>query len=204
GIDDAKISVIPNAVNRDLFRPGDRAAARADLGIAPDVRLVVCVAMLVYGKGQHLLLNAVTRLRMKYPDLRLALVGAPSHEPRYPQLLQKLIAQGGLAEVVNLPGPQSPQHVVKWLQAADLFALPSFDEGCCNAVLEAMACGVPVVTTPVGDNAVLVDAPRRGLLVPIDDAGALAAGLGAALGRAWDRAEIARHPQGDSSDAGGR
>src|SRR5262249_15909368 len=140
GIDDAKISVIPNAVNRDLFRPGDRAAARADLGIAPDVRLVVCVAMLVYGKGQHLLLNAVTRLRMKYPDLRLALVGAPSHEPRYPQLLQKLIAQGGLAEVVNLPGPQSPQHVVKWLQAADLFALPSFDEGCCNAVLEAMAC----------------------------------------------------------------
>jgi starch synthase len=56
-----------------------------------------------------------------------------------------------------------------------------------------MACGLPVVTTPVGDNARLVDAPRRGLLVPVDDVPALAAALEQSFASAWDRAAIARY-----------
>ena len=53
-------------------------------------------------------------------------------------------------------GTLPPQEIAGWLQAADVFALATHREGCCNAVLEALACGIPVVTTPAGDNAVVV------------------------------------------------
>lgn len=193
GVDPAKIRVIPNAVDRVTFQPGDRDEARRDLGVEPGARLVVCVAMLVYGKGQHLLLQALASLRSSHPQLRLALVGGPAHEPKYPDTLRKMAEKLGLGESVIMTGSQSPQQVVKWLRAADLFALPTYDEGCCNAILEAMACGLPVVTTPVGDNAALLEAPRRGVLVRADDAAALAEVLDSALGISWDRQAIARY-----------
>jgi glycosyltransferase involved in cell wall biosynthesis len=200
GIDPDKVRVIPNAVDRELFRTGDRDRARSLLKIDPRARWIACVGMLVHGKGQHLLLQALARLRAKHPDLRLALIGGSAHEPNYPQTLRKMIEELGLGDSVVMTGSQSPQQVVTWLQAADLFALPTFDEGCCNAVIEAMACGLPVVTTPAGDNAVLIDAPRRGLLAPIDDATALAEGVEAVLARRWDREEIAAHGRGYSWD----
>jgi glycosyltransferase involved in cell wall biosynthesis len=200
GIDPAKIRVIPNAVDRQLYRPGDRHAARAALGVAPDAKLIVCVGMLIHGKGQHLLLRAAASLLPQHPTLRVVLIGGPAHEPAYPQSLRRLALDLGLGERVVMTGSLPPQQVVTWLQAADLFALPTFDEGCCNAVLEAMASGVPVVTTPAGDNAGLVDAPRRGLLVPIDDAGGLSAGLDAGLGRRWDPSTIAAYGDGYSWD----
>jgi glycosyltransferase involved in cell wall biosynthesis len=193
GIDTDKVRVIPNAVDRDLYRPGNRDEARKALGIAPGARLIVCVGMLVHGKGQHLLLRAAARLRRRYPGLRLALVGGPAHEPKYPDTLRKLAADLGLGDSLIMTGPLPPRQVVTWLRAADLFALPTFDEGCCNAVLEAMACGLPVVTTPAGDNAVLIDAPHRGLMVPINDAEGLTADIEAALKRSWDTEEIARY-----------
>ena len=87
---------------------------------------------------------------------------------------------------------QSPEQVATWLRAADVFALSTFDEGCCNAVLEAMACGLPVITTPVGDNARLVDPPHRGFIVPVNDAEALASALSAALATDWDRETISQ------------
>jgi glycosyltransferase involved in cell wall biosynthesis len=193
GVPPEKVTVIPNAVDRETFFPGDRAEARRALDLGEGGRLVVAVGMLVHGKGQHLLVQALARLRASHPDLRLALVGGPAHESRYPQALRKLVGQFGLTNAVLLPGSQSPGQVTAWLRAADVFALPTFDEGCCNAILEAMACGLPVVTTPVGDNAALVQAPHRGLLVAVDDVPALATALEQALATRWDREAIARY-----------
>src|SRR5262249_10938207 len=156
------------------------------LHLPGDARLVVSVGMLVHGKGHHLLVRALARLRPKYPDLRLAILGGPAHEPKYPQALQALVQNLGLSGAVILAGSQPPEQVVRSLQAADLFALATFDEGCCNAVLEALACGLPVVSTPVGENAALVGPPERGLIVPVDDLDALTEGLENALARTWD------------------
>jgi glycosyltransferase involved in cell wall biosynthesis len=188
-----KIRVIPNAVDRQTYRPSPQGEARRLLGISGGERFIVAVGMLVQGKGHHILVRAFSRLLEKHRDLRLVLIGGETHEPRYPRELRKLIGELGLADRAVLAGSQSPQRVVTWLQAADLFALPTFDEGCCNAILEAMACGLPVVTTPVGDNAALIDPPRRGLLAPVKNADALAEVLEAALSQSWDRGEIARH-----------
>jgi glycosyltransferase involved in cell wall biosynthesis len=193
GVPDEKICVIPNAVNRTLFHPADKQQARQALGVGLEDQLVVSVAMLVHGKGHHLLVRAIAELCRKNPRLRLAIIGGRAHEPGYPAYLKKLVSDLNLNEVVHVAGPQSPETVATWLSAADLFALPTYDEGCCNAILEAMACGLPVISTPVGDNAALIDPPRRGLLVPTDNAEELAAALARGLAMPWDRPSIAQY-----------
>lgn len=191
GVAPEKIRVIANAVDRAAFCPGDREQARRALGINTSGRLILSVGMLVHGKGHHLLVKAFQELHKKHDDLRLAIVGGPAHEPNYPRLLKDQVADLGLTEVTHLPGSQSPSQVVNWLRAADFFVLPTYDEGCCNAILEAMACGLPVISTSVGDNALLIDPPNRGLVVPTDNWIALAEAMEAALGIPWDRSKIA-------------
>src|SRR5262249_53308221 len=119
--------------------------------------------------------------------------GGPAHEPEYPSRLRALIGALGVGESVVLPGSQPPDVVARWLNAADLFCLPTFDEGCCNAILEALSCGVPVVPTPAGDNFLHIDPPRRGLIAPIGDVDALTEEVEAGLELSWDRDEIARY-----------
>ncbi|MBS0366433.1 MAG: glycosyltransferase [Proteobacteria bacterium] len=192
GLDAKRITVIPNAVNRELFSPGERAAARARLTVAGDARLVVCVGQLVSGKRHHVLLRAIARLRALLPAVRLVIVGGRAYEAGYPAELQRLVRELGLGEQVRILG-RVPQATVRdWLRAADVFALATAREGCCNAVLEALAVGCPVVTTPVGDNPQYVHDGRNGTLVPVDDVDALAAAVRAALARDWDAPAISR------------
>jgi glycosyltransferase involved in cell wall biosynthesis len=191
GIAPEKIEVIPNAVDRQIFRLGEKDEARRALGIRQSEQLVVSVGMLVEGKGHHHLVEAIARLRTKYPRLKLTIIGGPAHEPSYPELLRRKIDERNVQGTVRLLGARPPGVVAKWLQAADVFALSTYDEGCCNAILEAMACGLPVVTTPAGDNAVLVAPPSRGFIVPTGWSDALCEALGTALQMAWDHESIA-------------
>ncbi len=197
GVPAERVRVIPNAVDDELFHPGDFAAARRSLGIEVDGPLVVSVGLLLAGKGHHLAIRALAALRARHPRARLAVLGAAAHEPGYPGQLARLTQELGLADAVLLPGAVPPDQVATWLQAADVFALATFREGCCNAVLEALASGLPVVTTPVGDNARYVRDDENGYLVPVDNAAALGLALGRALDRGWDRQAIAAHLRGD-------
>jgi glycosyltransferase involved in cell wall biosynthesis len=86
--------------------------------------------------------------------------------------------------------------VAVWLRAADLFVLPTAREGCCNAILEALASGLPVVTTPVGDNARFVVDGTNGLIVPVDDVAGFAEAMVRGLAQlAWDPLQISRNLQ---------
>ena len=116
-----------------------------------------------------------------------------SFEPRYPEQLRGQAEALGLGASVRFVGNLPPAQVVDWLQAADLFALLSAREGCCNAVLEALAAGVPSIVTPVGDNAHFVVPGENGDIVPVDDTGATAEALlrGLQYGQ-WRRQEIAQ------------
>jgi glycosyltransferase involved in cell wall biosynthesis len=191
GVDGSAIRVIPNAVDRNMFRPGERGEARLRLGLPPDGRLVVSVGNLVALKRHDVLVEALARARQDVPDLMLAILGGGDAQRGYSARLEGLAAQLGLGDAVRIVGRVPASRVADWLQASNLFALATSREGCCNAVLEALACGIPVVTTPAGDNAHFVRDGVNGRLVPIDDAESLARALVETLRRdTWDPRSI--------------
>lgn len=191
GVDGSAIRVIPNAVDRNMFRPGERGEARLRLGLPPDGRLVVSVGNLVALKRHDVLVEALARARQDVPDLMLAILGGGDAQRGYSARLEGLAAQLGLGDAVRIVGRVPASRVADWLQASNLFALATSREGCCNAVLEALACGIPVVTTPAGDNAHFVRDGVNGRLVPIDDAESLARALVETLRRdTWDPCSI--------------
>lgn len=205
GVDPQDILVAPNAVDRAVFRPGDQAAARQQLGLPPDAPLIVSVGHLIAGKGHSVLIRALAALRKTRPSARLAIIGGPAYEPDHPRVLAEIARETGLQEATLFVGAVKPDAVALWLQAADVFALATEREGCCNSVLEALAVGLPVVTTPAGDNPRFVQDGVNGQLVGIGDIDGTAAALDSVLGRVWDQVGISRAlAVGDWSDVAGQ
>jgi len=165
-----RITSVPTGIDSRRFAPGDRAAARAATGLPADATLIGIVATLRSWKGHRFLIEAFARL--EDPRVRLVVVGGgPQREA-----LEALVAGMGLADRVRLAGDQA--DVLPWLQALDVFALPSYaNEGVPQALVQAMLCGLPCVTTDVG---AIPEAARDGetaLVVPPQDVDALAAAL---------------------------
>lgn len=184
--DPARIRAIPNGCDASIFHPRDRNEARAALGIDANAELVVYVGRLVPEKGLRELLDAMATLAPQRPKLQLALVG---EGPMRAELDAKVAADSTLR--AHLPGAQGPHEVARWMAASDLVTLPSYSEGHPNVLVEALACGRPVVATPVGGIPEVVDADC-GLLVAARDPVALAAGLRNALERQWDDGALSR------------
>lgn len=184
--DPARIRAIPNGCDATIFHPQSRADARTALGIDADAELVVYVGRLVPEKGLRELLDAMARLAPQRPKLQLALIG---DGPMRAELDARIAADPALR--VRLPGAQGPHEVARWMAASDLVTLPSYSEGHPNVLVEALACGRPVLATPVGGIPEVVDADC-GLLVPARDAVALAGGLRDALERPWDETALSR------------
>ena len=186
GADPERIRAIPNGCDAALFQPGDRQAAREALGLAQDAEVVLYVGRLVPEKGLRELVHATRRLLATRPRARVVLVG---DGPLYAELAATLAAEPALP--LQLAGSQAPAEVARWMVASDLVTLPSYSEGHPNVLVEALACGRPVVATPVGGIPEVVDA-ASGLLVPARDADALADALAEALAQDWDEAALAR------------
>jgi len=170
------VRVWPVPVRSDVFVPGDRAAARAELGIDDDAPLVVSVGRLHPVKGLHDLADACAGLEC---DLVLAGAG-PEHDALAARRQPRL----------HLPGWVSPAEAARWYAAADVVALASRQEGQPIAVLEAFACGRGVVATAVGGVPDVVVPGRTGWLVEPRDPDALHGALENALA---DRATTDRY-----------
>ncbi len=190
--DPATLTSVPTGIDTTHFAPGERAAARRGLGLAEDGMVVGIVATLRSWKGHTYLLDAFAAL----PDraARLLIVGdGPQREA-----LQARIAELGLSDRITMPGNQ--RDVLPWLQSMDVFALPSYaNEGVPQALLQAMLCGLPVVSTPVGSITEVVEDQRTGLIVEPRQA----APLRDALERLLNDADLRRN-LGDSALAQGR
>ena len=153
----------------------DRRAAQAPAGPVPDARpLVAVVADLWPLKGHRLLLDAVARVRRRFPDACFALVGDGPER----SALERRAAELGIGSAVAFLGTRDDVPAV--LARADAACLPSA-EGLPNAIIEAMAARLPIVATSVGGNPELVEHGVTGHLVPPGDADALAAALIALL-----------------------
>ncbi len=186
GADPKRTKTILNGYDQTVFYPGDRAAERARLGVAPDAELVLYVGSLIPTKGLIELMEAFIALAAGRPRLELVCGG----EGPLRQELQGRAEAAGLAGRFRLAGQLAGAAVRNWLVASDVFYLPSYSEGCPNVVVESLACGRAVVATDVGGIPELVD-ERTGVLVPARQAQALAAGLEAALSRRWEPETVA-------------
>ena len=186
GADARRVSVIPNGCDSAIFHLDDRAAARHALGVSPDTELVLYVGRLVAEKGLRELLDALQHLSLRRPRLELVIVGAG---PMQDELCAQATGHAGFR--MRLAGAQPPASVAQWMVAADLLALPSYSEGYPNALIEALACGRPVVATAVGGIPEIVDA-SCGVLVNPRDSDALAKAIAQVLEQDWDEQALSR------------
>lgn len=186
GVDTTRVKVIGNGVDLTRFRREDVGTARARLGIAPHVPVIVSVGGLVERKGFHRVIAVLPELVKKHPDLIFLIVGGPSPEGDLGEKLRQQVSDLNLGHVVRFLGALSPDDVRWPLSAANVFVLATSNEGWANVFLEAMACGLPVVTTNVGGNAEVVCRPELGTIVAFGDAQQLTAAIDQALVKAWD------------------
>jgi len=187
GIPEAKITAILNGCDTSVFHPGDRNEARAEVGCDPSDELIVYAGNLLVTKGLGELMEAFLELAKVRPQLRLTIVG----QGPYRDTLARRAAAANSGKRVILPGRCDAAGIAQWMRAADIFCLPSYSEGCPNVVVEALACGRPIVATNVGGIPELVN-QESGILVPPRDPLALREALQQALSKHWDSAGIAR------------
>lgn len=184
--------VIPNGIDPEIFHKGDRSEARRRLGLRANGRLLLSVGRLHASKGYPVLVGAVARLQTEIPDLHLFIVGEADHEADARPAIEAAARRLGVAEKVTLVGAQPHSVVADWYRAADLFCLPTSREGSANVLLEALACGLPCVTTPVGGNPDVVSTRDVGILVA-PEVDQFTRAIAQGFARTWDRDQIAAH-----------
>lgn len=173
-----KTIVIPNGVDV-AFWGGNGTGERLHREEAP---LIVHVGSLRHVKGQDVLLEAFARVRLAIPNGRLVLVGDEiAREHRFLEMLRQQARSLGVHDAVRFTGWLKPFEVRALLGQASVFAFPSRSEGMPLALIEAMSAGVPVVASDVGGIKEVMGNSGAGLLVPPEDARALANALLALL-----------------------
>jgi glycosyltransferase involved in cell wall biosynthesis len=167
GLDPAKATVIRPAVDPEMFRP---ASNRPD---SDGIFRVVTTGNLNWVKGHEWALSAIRLLKDRGVHVQFDIIGDGPDRQRVLYTVRDL----GLQDCVQLHGRVGSKAVLSQLQQADTFLLSSLSEGISNAVLEAMACGIPVVTTDCGGMREAVTDGVEGFLVPVRDAEAMAVAL---------------------------
>jgi teichuronic acid biosynthesis glycosyltransferase TuaC len=198
GVAADKIVVVGNGVDTVKFHRLDRRAARERLGLGAEAPVLVSVGALVERKGFHRVLECLPALRRRFPGLRHLVVGGAGPEGDWSARLSRTVTDLELQDCVVFLGTVAPDELNVPLSAADVFVLATRNEGWANVFLEAMACGLPVVTTDVGGNAEIVANPNLGILVPFGDPDRLTQAIADALVRDWDSDAIVAYAAGNS------
>jgi teichuronic acid biosynthesis glycosyltransferase TuaC len=195
-----KIRVVGNGVDVVKFCPLDKSTARAKLSIPADSKVLVSVGGLVDRKGFHRVIDVLPALVARYPELIYLIVGGDSPEGNIRERLEQQVKSLKLEENVRFLGAYPAEQLKLPLSAADLFVLATANEGWANVFLEAMACGLPVITTEVGGNKEVVNDSNLGAVVPFADSDALLVALKRGLETVWDRKFIIQYARENSWD----
>ena len=190
GVAPERAVVSANGVDTAVFTPGDRAGARRRLGVAEGERLFLAAGKMDAGKGLLELIEAAAPLLEG--GTRLAIAGGVGRTgASYADEVRRRCGQADVAGRITLLGEVPQADLAEWMRAADVFCLNSRREGCPNVVIEALACGLPVVATRVGAVPELLPSEEYGFIVPPREPAALREALRRAVVRQWDRETIA-------------
>jgi glycosyltransferase involved in cell wall biosynthesis len=155
GVENHKITVLPNGVDNQLFHSGDRNMLRKQHELTQPTLLFV--GNLIPLKGVDLIIQALVKL----PDYRLIVVGDGTEKSK----LQKLATSLQVSDRIRFVGTLSQQQLVEYYTIADMLLLPSSREGCANVLLEALSCGTPAIATAVGGSPDIIADPSAGLII---------------------------------------
>lgn len=191
GVPEEMLHPVYNGIDHAIFQRGDRTAARKALELPEDAPILLFVGNLLSIKNPLLLIDALAEIRSRR-GLHDAILGMIGGGPLQGDL-EAHAASLGISSAVRFAGRQASTTVARYMQAADLLALPSQNEGVPNVILEAFACGLPVVASNVGGIAEVHTTGTLGKLVPPGDLTALSAALAETLSQKPDRAAIAEH-----------
>ncbi|UCV17326.1 glycosyltransferase [Ferribacterium limneticum] len=195
-----KIEVVGNGVDTTRFAPQDKATCRQALDIPAQAKVLISVGGLVPRKGFHRVIEVLPFIRQTHPDLIFLVVGGASTEGNNRQQLEQQVKALKLEDCVRILGPRQPHELSAILSAADVFVLATSNEGWANVFLEAMACGLPVVTTDVGGNKEVVCDDKLGIVVPFGDSEALCQAIASSLNRRWDNKKIRHYAEENAWD----
>lgn len=187
GIPLDKVYYIPNAYNDETFLESDPKSCRTQLGLPLDKKIILNVGNL-YGevKGHKYLIEAMSKVVEKRKDVLCLIVGGGKLENR----LKKQISSAGLDDYIQLVGSKPYAEIPLWMNACDLFVLPSLRESFGIVQIEAMGCGKPVVATYNGGSEEIVTSEEYGLLCEPGNSNQLAANILSALETSWDTKRI--------------
>ncbi|MDA8326969.1 MAG: glycosyltransferase family 4 protein [Nitrospiraceae bacterium] len=166
-----KIDVVYNGCDSELFSPdaGFRTILRERLGIGKENRVLMFAGTINASKGVFELLEAFFELSGQYPDLHQVFAGEGPEKGKAETIVSSRNAGGR----IHMIGSQTHGEMPKWLNAADIFVLPTHFEGLPNVILEAMSCGLPVISTRVGGIPEVLKDGENGLFASLGDTGSL-------------------------------
>ena len=177
-----KISIIPNGYDSNLFKKLSVKEARGILNLPPDKRIILTVGDLEPVKGHEYLIRAMKRVAMEKDNIICLIIGSGTEQKK----LQGLIDKHGLNEIVELKGEKPHDQIPLWMNACDLFVLPSLNEGNPTVMFEAMGCGKPFVGTEVGGVPEIITNRKLGILLKPGNSDQLASAIMEAFDTEWD------------------
>jgi len=180
------VSVVPNGFNSKMFYPRDTIECRNVLGLPLNKKILLAVGNLVPVKGHRYLIDAIKTIVMERKDILCIIVGMGSLHAA----LERQIRSLGLEDYVILTGAKPHNEIPIWMNACDLFILPSLNEGNPTVMFEALGCGKPFIGTKVGGVPEIVKNGEYGLLVEQANSHQLAEKIVEGLHREWNQITI--------------
>ena len=185
-IPSTKISVLPNGYDQNLFYPMNKQESSKRLGLPSDKKIILTVGNLLPIKGHKYLLLSFSKVIKKEKNVFLIIVGNGPEKDNFKKLIMKL----NIEKNVLLVGAKPHNEIPLWMNAADIFVLPSLNEGNPTVMFEALGVGLPFVGTTVGGVPEIINSEDYGLLCPPADPDCLAEKILIALEKNWDREKI--------------
>jgi len=182
---------VPNGFTPERFSPLSPSQARQQLGLPPDKKIIFGLGFLTERKGFWYLIEAMVHITKMHPNMLCLIGGSGEQKSR----LEQKIKQLRLEDSIRLVGAIAHHEVHLWMNACDIFVLPSLSEGLPVVHLEAMACGKPVVATYNGGSEEIITSEEYGLLCQPANPKELAEKILIALDKKWDSERIIKYAQ---------
>ncbi len=183
------VTVIPNGYRKDLFYPRDGKECRSKLNLPQDKKIILTVGKLFAIKGHTYLIDAIGEMVKQRKDILCVIIG----DGELQEKLKKQIKTRSLEQYIMIAGGRSHSEIPVWINACDIFVLPSLNEGNPTVMFECLGCGKPFIGTDVGGIPEIITSEEYGYVVQPANVEELSEKMSMALDRDWDQERIYRY-----------